>query len=121
VFTISDFGNGKGAAFGAGCLFHAVAEAVICHGEEARLSRKEVRRYLEMCRDSKEFFAPLEKVAGVFGEEKEIAIIGNEALSLALKEVATPLARKVSDANGKEIRPQIQALFGIVVHKEQKQ
>ncbi|KAF9344954.1 hypothetical protein BGX34_005185 [Mortierella sp. NVP85] len=118
VFTFTDYGNGTGAAYGAGRLFYTIGKAVILHGDEARLSRKEVTRDLEMCRGSKEFLAPFEKIALLFREEQEIAIIGNEALSAGLKDLAELLSRKVADANTKEIKQQIQALFGLVIIKE---
>ncbi|KAF9346177.1 hypothetical protein BGX34_004127 [Mortierella sp. NVP85] len=82
------------------------------------LSRKEVMRDLEMCRGSKEFLAPFEKIALLFGQEQEIAIIGNEVLGARLKDLAEPLSRKVADANTKAIKVQVQALFGVVVIKE---
>ncbi|KAK3818637.1 MAG: hypothetical protein J3Q66DRAFT_282070 [Benniella sp.] len=52
LFTFANYKNGTGAAYGAGRLFYAIGKAVICHGEKATLSRKEVMRDQEMCRGS---------------------------------------------------------------------
>ena len=112
IFTIANHGNGNGAAQGAGSVFCKVGGAVILHGEEVALSRKEVIRDWEMCKGSKDFGPPLEAIVGLFGEETEMRIIGNAALNRELEKLAPRLSRLISDAN-KDAESNIRSLIGL--------
>ena len=115
IFTIANHGNGTGVAQAVGGVFYKIGRAVILHGEEAILSRKEVIRDWKMCKASKEFGPPLEAIVGLFGKETEMTIIGNAALNQELEKLATRMSRSIADAN-KDSATNIRSLFGLKLY-----